>query len=314
MKKYLIGIDGGGTKTHGVISTLEGEVLSEAFKGSANFQMLGVEMVAKLLVGLIYELINSANCKISDVELVVIGITGAGREKDKERIYTGIIDYAKVENLPLPELIIETDARIALEGAFMGEPGVILIAGTGSVMFAKDVNGQIHRVGGWGRFLGDEGSAFVIGREALRAVAKYVDGRGRETILKRLIFEEFNLADLMQIVSEIYLGKFDIAKVAPIVMKAAELGDEVAIKILDDACVELLAHIEAVLKKVEFGEKVNLALIGGVLQSDNYVSRKLRNMIAQGFPKINLVNPASSPAYGAVIYGKNLIKKQKGNA
>ena len=314
MKRYLIGIDGGGTKTHGVISTFEGEVISEAFKGSANFQMLGVETVAKSLVELIYELINGANCQTSDVELVVIGITGAGREKDRERIYTGIVNYAEVEKISLPKLIIETDARIALEGAFMGESGIILIAGTGSVMFAKDVAGEIHRVGGWGRFIGDEGSAFVIGREALRAVAKCVDGRGKETILKQLIFEEFNLTDLMQVVSEIYSGKFDIAKVAPLVMKAAELGDEIAIKILDDACFELLAHIRAMLKKARFGEKVNLALLGGVLQSDNYVSRRLKDMIAQELPEINLVRPASSPAYGAVIYGKNLIKKQNGIA
>ena len=118
----------------------------------------------------------------------------------------------------------------------------------------------------------------------------------------------------MQVVSEIYSGKFDIAKVAPLVMKAAELGDEIAIKILDDACFELLAHIRAMLKKARFGEKVNLALLGGVLQSDNYVSRRLKDMIAQELPEINLVRPASSPAYGAVIYGKNLIKKQNGIA
>jgi len=307
--RCLIGIDGGGTKTHSIIANLEGEVIAEIMSGSANFQMLGVETVAKSLVELIYELADRARVKISDIEIAVLGLTGAGREKDRERILKGIIEYAKTENLPLPELIIETDARIALEGALMGKPGIILIAGTGSVMFAKDINGEIHRVGGWGRFIGDEGSAFVIGREALRAVAKYIDGRGEETILKDLIFEEFNITDLMQIVSEIYSGKFDIGKVAPVVMKAVELGDPVAKEILDNACIELLNHVKAMLKKANFGEKPCLALLGGVLQNENYVSDKLRKMIKAELPEVDLVEPSASPAYGAIVYAKNFLKK-----
>ncbi|MCS7228840.1 MAG: BadF/BadG/BcrA/BcrD ATPase family protein [Candidatus Kryptonium sp.] len=310
MTKYLIGVDGGGTKTHGVIAEFDGQVIAEALGGSSNFQMLGVEPVSKLLIGLIYELINKAGCEVDDVKLVVLGLTGAGRQKDRDRIFNGLIEYASKENLKLPKLIIETDARIALEGAFAGGPGIILIAGTGSVMFAKDIEGKIHRIGGWGRFIGDEGSAFVIGREALRAVAKYVDGRGEKTILKDLIFEEFDLTDLMQIVSEIYSGKFDIGKVAPIVMKAVELGDEIARKILDNACEELFLHIKAMLNKAKFGKKVNLAFIGGVLQSDNYVSKRLKNMILSELPQINLIEPIHSPAYGAVIYGRNLIENK----
>ncbi len=306
--KCLIGIDGGGTKTHGIITNFDGEILAEIIGGSANFQMLGVEPVAKALVELIYKLADKACCKISNIEVAVIGLTGAGREKDREKIFNGLIGYAKKENLSLPELVIETDARIALEGAFIGKPGIILIAGTGSVMFAKDIEGKIHRVGGWGRFIGDEGSAFVIGREALRAVAKYIDGRGKETILKDLIFEEFNLTDLTQVVSGIYFGEFDIGKVAPVVMKAVELGDDVAKEILDNACDELLSHIKAMLEKANFGERPNLSLLGGVLQNDNYVSRKLKKMIVSKFPNVNLIEPISSPAYGAIVYAKNLLK------
>ncbi len=308
--KYLIGVDGGGTKTHGMITDCDGKVLAEMLKGSANFQMLGVEPVSKLLVELLYELVDKVGGNIADVEIAVFGLTGAGREKDKERIFNGLVNYAKIKNLSLPKIIIETDARIALEGALMGKPGIVLIAGTGSVMFAKDIEGKIHRVGGWGRFIGDEGSAFVIGREALRAVAKYIDGRGRETILKDLIFEEFNLTDLMQVVSKIYSGEFDLGKVAPIVMKAAELGDDVAREILDLACVELLEHIKAMLEKANFGETVNLALLGGVLQNENYVSKKLKKMIELELPRINLIEPMASPAYGAIIYAKNFIENK----
>ncbi len=307
---YLIGVDGGGTKTHGIIADIEGKVIAESMASSSNFQMLGVEPVAKLLVNLIYELVEKAKCEVSDVKLAVLGLTGAGREKDREKIHTAIINYSKDQNLQIPEIIIETDARIALEGALMGQPGIILIAGTGSVMFARDINGEIHRVGGWGRFIGDEGSAFVIGREALRAVAKCVDGRGEETILKKMIFEKFGIIDLMQIVSGIYSGEFDIAKVAPVVMEAAELGDRVAKKILDDACDELISHVRAMIKKANFGDKINLVLLGGVLQNENYLSRNLRYRIKNELSNVNLLEPLSSPAYGAIVYAKNYLKNK----
>jgi len=308
--EYLIGVDGGGTKTHGIITDIDGNIIAESITSSSNFQMLGAEPVAKLLVDLIYELVEKAKCKFSDVKLAVLGLTGAGREKDREKIYNAIILHSKNQNLQIPEIIIETDARIALEGALMGQPGIILIAGTGSVMFARDVNGEIHRVGGWGRFIGDEGSAFVIGREALRAVAKYIDGRGEETILKKMIFEKFEINDLMQIVSGIYSGEFDIAKVAPIVMEAVELGDYVAKEILDEACDELFYHIEAMTKKTNFGEKINLVLLGGVLQNENYVSKKLRNMVKEKLPNVNLLEPLASPAYGGIVYAKNFLKNK----
>jgi N-acetylglucosamine kinase-like BadF-type ATPase len=308
--EYIIGMDGGGTKTHGIISDLDGNPFAEVIGGSANFQMLGVDVVARSILKLILELVQKVGCDFHDVKIIVIGLAGAGKEEDKSKIYNGIVKIANEYNLKLPKLIIETDARIALEGALMGGAGIVLISGTGSVMFAKDVNGEIHRVGGWGRFIGDEGSGFTIGREALRAVAKFIDGRGEKTILKDLIFEKFKITDLREVVSKIYSGEFDLASVAPIVMEAGEMGDEIAIKILDDACYELLTHIKAMLGKSNFGERVKLVLMGGVLRNENYLSKKLKKEITKNFPQIDLIEPMASPAYGAIVYAKNLIKNK----
>jgi N-acetylglucosamine kinase-like BadF-type ATPase len=308
--EYIIGMDGGGTKTHGIISDLDGNPFAEVIGGSANFQMLGVDVVARSILKLILELVQKVGCDFHDVKIIVIGLAGAGKEEDKSKIYNGIVKIANEYNLKLPKLIIETDARIALEGALMGGAGIVLISGTGSVMFAKDVNGEIHRVGGWGRFIGDEGSGFTIGREALRAVAKFIDGRGEKTILKDLIFEKFKITDLREVVSKIYSGEFDLASVAPIVMEAGEIGDEIATKILDDACYELLTHIKAMLGKSNFGERVKLVLMGGVLRNENYLSRKLKKEITKNFPQIDLIEPMASPAYGAIVYAKNLIKNK----
>ncbi len=308
--EYIIGMDGGGTKTHGIISDLDGNPVAEVMGGSANFQMLGVDVVARSIFKLILELVEKIGRSFSDVKIIVIGLAGAGKEEDKNRVYNGIIKVADEYGLKLPKLIIETDARIALEGAFMGDAGIVLISGTGSVMFAKDINGEIHRVGGWGRFIGDEGSGFSIGCEALRAVAKFIDGRGEKTILKDLIFEKFKISDLREVVSKIYSGEFDLASIAPIVMEAGERGDEIAVKILDEACSELLSHIKAMLGKANFGEQVKLVLMGGVLRSENYLSRKLKREISEKFPQIDLIEPIASPAYGAIVYARNLIKNK----
>jgi len=308
--EYIIGMDGGGTKTHGIISDLDGNPFAEVMGGSANFQMLGVDVVARSILKLILELVQKVGCDFHDVKIIVIGLAGAGKEEDKSKIYNGIVKIANEYNLKLPKLIIETDARIALEGAFMGGAGIVLISGTGSVMFAKDTNGEIHRIGGWGRFIGDEGSGFSLGCEALRAVAKFIDGRGGKTILKDLIFEKFKITDLREVVSKIYSGEFDPASVAPIVTEAGEMGDEIAIKILDDACYELLTHIKAMLGKSNFGERVKLVLMGGVLRNENYLSRKLKKEITENFPQVDLIEPMASPAYGAIIYARNLIKNK----
>jgi N-acetylglucosamine kinase-like BadF-type ATPase len=310
MEKFIIGIDGGGTKTDAIIANLNGEIVAEDTGGSANFQMLGVEPVAQTLIDIIHNLIDRAHADIKNVQMVVIGLTGAGRRGDRDRIYKGILSYARRRNLVLPEILIETDARIALEGALSGKPGMVLIAGTGSIMLAKDIDGKFHRVGGWGRFIGDEGSAYGIGVEALRAVAKHMDGRGEETLITRLIAEKFKLSDMSEIITQIYRGRFDIAKVAPLVMKAAETGDKIAVEILEKACYELILHIKAMLKRGRFGEKILLAFVGGVIENENYVSIQLKKRIQENFPQIIVKKPDFPPAYGAIVLGINKIKNK----
>ncbi len=99
------------------------------------------------------------------------------------RLFPRYTDYRiiPISIVPIKKFVVESDARVALEGAFSGNPGSILIAGTGSIMFGKDSKGNIHRVGGFGRILGDEGSGFHIARSGLTAVAKQFDGRGERT-------------------------------------------------------------------------------------------------------------------------------------
>ncbi|MEO8398565.1 MAG: BadF/BadG/BcrA/BcrD ATPase family protein, partial [Ignavibacteriaceae bacterium] len=208
--KYLIGIDGGGTKTHCVITNHDGKILFECYGAASNFLIRGTEKVSETILNLIDECKNNLKINYSDIESILIGTTGAGRRSDAERLEEAFIRFSKSQGITFNNFRVESDARIALEGAFSGKPGSILIAGTGSIMFGKDSKGGVHRVGGFGRFIGDEGSGFSIGKKGLTAISKNFDGRGEQTLLTDLINEKFKIDSPGKLIIEIHKNNLDI--------------------------------------------------------------------------------------------------------
>ena len=304
---YVIGIDGGGTKTLGLIADTHGKVLASAAGGTSNPQVIGFDKASQVVLKVIKECCRRAKCHPGHVLAVVVGLAGAGRESDRQRAEIGIRKLARKKNVPLRSFRVESDARIALEGALGGEPGLVLISGTGSIGFAKDDRGTIHRVGGWGRAIGDEGSGFAVGRQAIMAIARYFDGRGEGTILTRLAAKAFGLSDPQSIISKIYQNHFDVSCIAPLVLKAAGKGDKVSKKILVEASLELADHVRVLLKKLRpaaqssRGKKTRLVFLGGMLGKSNYFSKILWKKVESSFPNIQIQRPRKSPAYRAVL-------------
>lgn len=299
--KFIIGIDGGATKTTAILSDSTGNILAEKSAGPSNFLIIGVDNVARTISHLILNLCNEAEVNVQNIEIICIGLTGAGRESDAEKVKNAIIDYWKtLYSTELKKLIVTSDARIALEGAFSGRPGIILIAGTGSIMFGKDRNGNLYRVGGFGRYIGDEGGGYSIGRQGLQAIAKYFDGRAPETKLFRLVQENFGINTPEDLIRKVYQENLDFATVAPFVIQAAEEGDEICREILRKEAEELVLHIKAIKDKIRV-RTVYIAFIGGLLSSDNYYSKLLRKVILQKIEGVNVILPEHSPAYGAVL-------------
>jgi len=148
---FIIGIDGGGTKTHAVITNLQGEKLYECFGGPSNFLIVGTEKVSVSLHEVIQDCLRCLNLSTADLAAVLLGSTGAGRRTDAELLETEFQSFLRSKKISIPNFRVESDARIALEGAFGGKPGSILIAGTGSIMFGKEKAGTIHWVAGVGR-------------------------------------------------------------------------------------------------------------------------------------------------------------------
>ncbi len=304
--KYLIGIDGGGTKTHCVITDLNGKILYECFGSASNFLIAGFEKVSATILKLITECRLKLDIQYEDIACVLIGTTGAGRRSDADRLENSFNEFAKSKNIIIKNFRVESDARIALEGAFSGKPGSILIAGTGSIMFGKDAAGAIHRVGGFGRFIGDEGSGYSIGREALIAVSKEFDGRGNKTGITDLLNKKFEIDSSEKLIIEIYKNNFDIASAAPLVLQAAEAGDEISKKIIDDESNELIDHISTMAEKIN-EPVLNVSFIGGLISGENIYSNALRKKIISHLPKVKIKLPEYPPEIGAILMAKNLL-------
>jgi len=297
-------MDGGGTKTKCVVTDEKMAVVYESKGGASNFLIQGVEKVSEMLSDIIIEAVSELKIKYEDIGGFVIGTTGAGRRNDAETLEKGIVESFYAKGIKIDKIRVESDARVALEGSFAGKPGSILIAGTGSIMFGKDKEGVIHRVGGFGRFLGDEGSGYSIGKKGLIALSKCFDGRGRETLLREIVAKTFNITDTSELITEIYKNNFDIASVTPSVIEAAQKGDPICVSILEEESEELILHLKSMYLKLN-EEVMNLSLIGGTITTDNLYAKIFAAKVDE-LKTIKIIEPIYEPAIGAALMSKSL--------
>jgi N-acetylglucosamine kinase-like BadF-type ATPase len=294
----FIGIDGGGSKTKCILLDEKLNVLSQSDGGPSNPLTVGYQDSAHLL----FELIRKVSQKfgIEKISSITIGIAGGGREKNSNELRRTFIELCENKGVKINSLYVTSDAEVAIEGAFSGKVGAILIAGTGSIIFAKDKEGNFIRAGGYGKIFGDEGSGFSIGRKGLSAISKNFDGRGKKTILSDVISNEFVINNRDDLIAKVYNEKFDVAGFAPYLISAAEKGDLICRTILNGEIRDLLHHIKAV-KKNMHETKMKLCLGGGLLSSDNYYSQELRKKIKKTFTDVKLTNADYPPEIGAAL-------------
>jgi N-acetylglucosamine kinase-like BadF-type ATPase len=304
--KYLIGIDGGGTKTDCAIADLSGKIICQTVGKPSNFLIIEVERAIENLFTLIEDCLFEIQGDFSDVKQIVIGVAGAGREEDAKLLEKGFKDYSEEQRIHFKGVKVVSDAHVALEGAFPNSSGCILIAGTGSILFGKDEQGKVHRVGGFGRLIGDEGSGYSIGRKALNAVTKEIDGRGESTTITELLNNKIDSGVSDKLINKVYKEKLDVASVAKITIEAAENGDEIANKILSDEADELVLYIKAFLAKVP-SRKLNISFSGSLIDSKNFYSELLKKKIKESLPMVKVVKPVSSPVQGAILLAKRIV-------
>jgi N-acetylglucosamine kinase-like BadF-type ATPase len=232
--KIFLGIDGGQTTTKSILADETGRFLGTGAGGPAIH--LKDEETREHARRALYESIHAALREaglpdLTEIESAFLGFTGvSGSETPPARTYCELTQ----EQFRIKSVAIDHDARSALAGAIPSMIGVIVIAGTGSIAFGMNASGESARAGGWGYLLGDQGSAYEIGRQALIAVGEAADGIGPKTVLTSLILEALKIPDTAAITQAIYrdrVPKLRMAAMSAVVTQAAEAGDEVARKI-----------------------------------------------------------------------------------
>jgi N-acetylglucosamine kinase-like BadF-type ATPase len=203
--------------------------------------------------------------------------------------------------LPSIPISIKTDGRIALEGAFNGGPGVVAVAGTGSVVMGKSLEGETLSIGGWGRVIGDEGSGYFIGLEALRAVSREIDGRGEAGRLRVSLSSRFGLETRERIIAAIYREKFDIPSIAPVVLEAAEAGDQVALGILGRAARDFSLQVVTAVDRLGVQGGTGVVMTGGLIDHDTIYARMLTAEIKKASPAVDFRAALNGPAHGALL-------------
>lgn len=292
----VIGIDAGGTKTEALLADGRGDVVARARRGGANLAAHGELAVEKTLHEVIDETLGDRDVRPA---VICLGIAGVDRAEDSAIIH-GIMRRIGAR----ARVLVTNDALIALvAGAGLG-PGVVVIAGTGSIAYGRNSRNEAARAGGWGYILADEGSAYWLGRQALRAVVRAADGRGPATTLTPLVLAFFDVARPEQLVREVYrhyLKPSDIARCARVIQQARDEGDAVAVNIASVAADELAAGVRSVVAQLDFGrDTFPVVMAGGAFHAVPWLQDALRTRLAnQMHPgAIHLLTEA--PALGAV--------------
>jgi len=304
--KYIIGIDGGGTKTECAVADLSGKILHKTFGKPSNFLTIGIDAAVENLFELIEGALFKIGADFGAVEMLLIGTTGAGRKEDAGALEKKFNDFTMGEGIRIKSVKVVSDARIALEGAFSKNAGCILIAGTGSILFGTDKNGSIYRNGGFGRLIGDEGSGYSIGRKGLSAAAKEMDERGNKTLITNLLHKEQSISSKEDLINKVYKENFDVASAAELVLAAAEENDTAALQILNEETDELLLHINAVMKKMK-SKKLDIAFTGSLIANKNIYSDLLRMKIDENLPSVKIKEPDNTPVEGAILLAKEML-------
>jgi N-acetylglucosamine kinase-like BadF-type ATPase len=230
-------------------------------------------------------------------ETLWAGLAGAGSAAARDAVTEALTGRGLASRV-----IVGTDVEAAFHDAFGSGPGILLIAGTGSITLARDQQGTSYRVGGWGRDIGDEGSGFRLGAEALRRVMQAFDGRGEPTGLEEVVLGALGVAEAPDLVDWASRAtKGDVAALAPLVVGSADLGDPAADAIVDETVQALELHVRAALRRLgahgSGPEGIEVVLWGGLLGRDG----PLRGRVLQALESIPIaVSPRElDPPMGA---------------
>ncbi len=309
----FLGIDGGGTRTAAWLADGEGKILARAESGPSNPTKVGIRAAEREILKAFRACLRQAGFPLAAaratrppvVRAVCAGIAGV----DRRSVHRPLLAWMR-RHIPARHYLLTFDAVIALAAAVRNAPGIIVIAGTGSIAFARDDQGRLLRAGGWGIPFDDHGSGYDLGRKAVAAALEAFDGRGPQTTLINRICQHLDLGDITEIVSE-QLEQQQVAALFPLVMEAAREGDLVARHLCDDAARDLASLAAALLKRAGWTDRATpVVTTGGVFKASNLIRRAFTRHLRRCAPQARVELLERPPVEGALWLARNLDKRK----
>jgi len=294
----VVGVDGGGTKTLAVVMDTKHRILGEGTAGPSNPLRVGIATAAAAVREAIDRACADAKVRRNDIVAAEIGLAGARRAELRARMSEAL------NGIGIGSVEVVGDAEIALYGATDGEPGVVVIAGTGSICCGVNRRGKRVCAGGWGPIAGDEGSGAWMARCSLRAVAKADDGRGPKTSLTDAACSYFHVTEAKDLSTAIYAPTMTNERLAGFgkeVVQAAKARDQVAREIVARAGVELGQAAVAVIQGLKLEhEQFVVAYVGRVFAAaGELILGPMREVVKASAKKAFLAEPRFPPAVAA---------------
>lgn len=308
--EYVVGWDGGGTKTTMKVLDLNGNTVLSETAGSLNYNSNPKEEIRDTISTLIAKLKNLSedltNCK--GICICAAGISN----KEAVSFLNSNLEQSGVQC----EITIVGDHEAALYGAFGKPEGIILISGTGSICFGMNQSGRKARTGGYGHLIDDEGSGYAIGRDILSTAVQIYDKRITDSCLLELIYEALGVHTVEDIIQYTYQANWNkacIASLSPLLLKALQMGDTHAKAICEKASKELVKLVLPVAKMVAM-EEGKLALMGGILTHYEPIKTMVIERLAVELPNLNITKPRYDSATGAAIIARHHYINEEGGS
>ena len=295
--RYVLGFDGGGTKTECVLMNSADQVLARTYGGPSNPSRIGVESAMRAVEESADLALRDTGLERTAITAIGAGLAGTAKPEMKERVRCAL-----QETFPGARITVLTDLEAALAAA--GEvPTIVLVAGTGSAAMGRNARSDVWRAGGYGRGISDKGSAFDIGRRAVAAAAQERAKRGADSALGREILAQLHCQDWQvaqhrgqTMPDEIFPPIF------PVVAAAADGGDVTARELLHDAANKLASLVAEVAERLDLRDKeFTLVKIGGTIGRSRFFDAEIDGALKQVAPRAQIGKLRISPAEAAAL-------------
>lgn len=311
---YYIGVDGGGTKTELAAVDREGRRLTRTVGVSTNPHAVSYQAAVRELIRLLEDVVSQPCTRDFSPAGLCLGLSGVDSPQERQPLLNAIRDFAGRTQLDFPFVLL-SEAEISLM-ASVGRPhGLLIVSGTGSIVYAVDKGGTRHRSGGWGHLLGDEGSGYAIGLRTLKAAMAAYDGTIASTLITPMILESYAFREITELKPYIYrtgIAKSDIAAFTKICIRACEQGDPVAIGIVKSEAEALAATTSALLHRHPAFAGDEAVFTGSVFRESRGFQDAFRKSLTARHPTLRFADGLvdRTPAEGAALIARQLFSSR----